>query len=90
MATANTTTSSMIRPLMIQSPTWPKAAWPPSAGMLASSTMPDLIWNQPTVAKISISATFLRAVTICCLEKTLPRPEMGLMRLNCGMMGLRL
>ena len=56
----------------------------------AMSGMPDLMWNQPTVPRMSISSTFFSAVISCCLEKTLPRPEIGLMRLNCGMMGLRL
>ncbi len=69
-ATANTTTSSMSRP--VDDPVThlrASAAAPPKDGKVGHAPeCRTLMWNQPTVARMSISSTFFSAVISCCLE----------------------
>ena len=45
---------------------------------------------QATAVRMPVISTILATLAICCLENKLAKPEMGLRRLNWGVMGLPL
>ena len=48
------------------------------------------MYFQATADRMAVISTILSTFAICCLENRLAVPEMGLRRLNCGVMGLKL
>ncbi len=90
MAARNTTNNSKPMPVVSQLLAWRRAAGEGWSTKTATWSMLPPKYFQATAARMLVISTILATLAICCLENRLAAPEMGLRRLNCGVIGLRL